>query len=181
MITDAEYLYRKRQEAERAEKTGRLPNLDVGKVWVEENGLSRIGALTYIRRRQPHHERAAERFKNEYERLYGAGNPAMDPSRIQVDTSPIAHDSGMAARVDRGRSILEVIYGIPATAERAGVPAVLSPRSAQRVIASIVLEEPCQSMAVSDSRKDRDEAVELLLADLDTLAVFWGYLARVAA
>src|SRR4051812_32765325 len=71
------------------------------RVTVEENAMTRIGALCFIRRRQPHHERAAEEFKSLYEARYGGNGGAMDPSRVQVDTSPIAHDSGMAAKIDR--------------------------------------------------------------------------------
>jgi hypothetical protein len=163
-MTDAEYLYQHRREAERAQREGRRPRADLHKIEVESNAITRIGALVFIRRRLDHHERAAERFKSSYEALYGAGNPALDPSRVQVDTSPIAHDAGMAARVDRGRELRAVH-------DHLGKPAF------DRLVALLVL---CVPAGEGLHWRPRSEAVTQVLADLNELAMQWG-LAPIAA
>lgn len=87
------------------------------RITVTERVTTRIGGLAYIRpynpktgkgKRLPHHERTAERFLNLYEGRYGRVSPAVDPEREPVDTSPIAHDSGMAAAIDATRAIEDV-------------------------------------------------------------------------
>lgn len=163
-MTDAEYWHQFRQETERAERKGRKADHEIGKVEVDENAITRIGALVFIRRRLDHHERAAERFKSSYEALYGAGNPALDPSRVQVDTSPIAHDAGMAARVDRGRELRAVH-------DHLGKPAF------DRLVALLVL---CVPAGEGLHWRPRSEAVTQVLADLNELAMQWG-LAPIAA
>lgn len=171
-ITDAEYLYQKNRERERAESEGREPRLSIGRVWVEENAVSRIGALCFIRRREPHHEAAAEKFKGLYEARYGAGNPAIDPSRVIVDNSPIAHDSGMAAKIDRTVAI--------ESAEK-----LLGKEAFNRLVALLVLEEPVQEGATilpsgEPNRRHVRKAVDVVLGDLDALSVIWGYRSRAA-
>lgn len=167
MMTDAEFLHRMAAEIER---TGRAPAPHIGKVWVQENAMTRIGALCFVRRRQPHHEMAAERFKTLYEARYGAGNPALDTSRVIVDTSIMAHDAGMAAKLDRTVDVERAIGHLG---------------GAERVISCVVLGVPCGSgapVSKSGRRNDRQVAREVgaLLADLDSLSTLWG-LARQAA
>jgi hypothetical protein len=157
-MSDSEYLY---QRAKRPE------NPDIGKVWATENALTRIGALCYVRRRERHHEKAAEVFKAMYEALYGCGSPAMDASRVQVDTSPIAHDSGMAAKIDRGWRIAEAIK-------------FLGEERANRIIACVVLCIKCEDGAdvmPSGERNRRQVMREVtgLLSALDMLAGHWGF------
>lgn len=140
------------------------------KVTVTENAMTRIGALCFVRRRQPHHEMAAERFKSLYEARYGVGNPALDASRVIVDTSPVAHDSGMAAKLDRTADVERAIDYL---------------NGAERVISCVVLGVPCgDSAPVSKSGRKNDRyvarEVEALLSDLDSLSTLWGLARRVA-
>jgi hypothetical protein len=160
-MSDAEFL---------AQKAANPTKPNLGRVWVEENALTRIGALAYIRRRFQHHEMAAERFKNLYEARYGVGSPALDPSRVQVDTSPIAHDSGMAAKIDRTVEIERVIR-------------LLGKEAADRIIACVVLCIPCDDgVPVLPSgftnRRHVKREVDALLAALDSLAVLFGFRTR---
>jgi hypothetical protein len=90
-MTDSEYLHQKNLERERAEAKGTEPRLTIGKVWVEENAITRIGALVFIRRREAHHELAAERFKGLYEARYGAGKRAITAALANL-TAPIDRD-----------------------------------------------------------------------------------------
>lgn len=164
-MTDSEYLHQKNLERERAEATGKEPRLTIGKVWVEENAITRIGALVFIRRREAHHELAAERFKSLYEARYGAGNPSMDPGRIQVDTSPIAHDSGMAAKLDN-------------TWQLDVARATMGKEAFDRLVALLVLEIPVGNGLTS---RPRQRSIDRVLADLDALSGIWKLSARVAA
>ncbi|WP_143009308.1 hypothetical protein [Pelagibacterium luteolum] len=152
-MTDSEYYH------QRANKPG--PN--VGKVMVEENLTTRIGGLARIRDRLGHHERAAEDFKNGYEQMYGNGAPAADAGRTQVDTSPIAHDSGMAAKMDRGVKISRAIEG-------------LGKDRANLVIAVIVLCIPIKEIARTPHSRDCKSTTAELMQALDILAQRWGYL-----
>lgn len=124
------------------------------KIRVEENAMTRMGALCFIRKRESHHERAAEAFKNLYEARYGSGNPAMDPSRVQVDTSPIAHDSGMAEKIDRTYKIKRI--------EKA-----MGKDAFNRVVACVVLGEPCGE---GEHWRTRTRNVDALLEALDHVA-----------
>lgn len=121
---------------------------------VTENAITRIGALCYVRRREPHHEKAAEKFKSDYEAIYGSGGGAVDPSREPVDTSIIAHDSGMASRIDRNRSVRAAIE-------------FLGKDKADIIIACVVL-----SVAPGEGYgwRVRDKRIDLLLSALDELA-----------
>jgi hypothetical protein len=148
-LTDANYY------AARAARPGD-PHL--GKVWVQENAMERIGALCFIRRRLAHHEQAAERFKTLYEARYGSGNPAMDPSRVQVDTSPIAHDSGMAAKIDRTKDIRDAEDAL-------GKPMF------DRIVACVVLGIPAGK---GHHWRKRAVHVGALLDALDSLSTIWG-------
>lgn len=164
-MTDSEYLHQKNLERERAEAKGTEPRLTIGKVWVEENAITRIGALVFIRRREAHHELAAERFKGLYEARYGAGNPIMDPGRIQVDTSPVAHDSGMAAKLDR-------TWQLDLAKSEMGKEAF------DRLVAVLVLEIPAGEGQTS---RPRQRCIDRVLSDLDTLSGIWKLSAKVAA
>lgn len=157
-MSDAEYYH------QRSVNPGR-PN--IGRVYVSSNELTRIGALVYIRRRLHHHEMAAERFRNLYEARYGLGVPAMDASREPVDRSPVAHDSGMAAKLDRTRAIESAI-------DHLGMDA------ANRIIACVVLCRPCGHMTYDSGWRARHLSVDALLEALEALSEFWGYSQRAA-
>ena len=156
-MSDAEYIHQRRKEGDRAQATGTKPNLDIGKVWASENIITRLGALAHIRRRQHHHERAAERFKSLYEARYGCGNPGIDPSRIMVDSSPIAHDSGMAAKIDRTRELDDALTAL-------GKPAF------DRLVTLLVL---CIPAGEDLHWRRRMVTIDVVLDDLDALAVAW--------
>ena len=163
MMTDAEFLHQKASNPTK-------PN--IGRVHVQENALSRMGALCYIRSRLRHHEMAAEQFKSLYEARYGSGNPAMDPARIQVDTSPIAHDSGMAGKIDRTWKLRQAETDL-------GKPTF------DRLIALCVLCIPCgEGAPTMPSGRPNDrwvrQSVETALDDLDRLSAVWGFKAKAA-
>lgn len=144
-MSDAEYYH------QRSIKTG--PN--VGKVLVEENPMSRIGALCYISHRAAVQEKAAEMFKAMYESLYGA-QPAVDLANPIVDRTIIAHDSGMAARVDRSHRMDQALKTLGRTAFN-------------RIVASV-----CMGISFRDYHwRKRKEEVQALLDSLDTLAEIW--------
>lgn len=164
MMTDAEFIHQRRLEHDRAERQGRKPRLDVGKITATENAMTRIGALCFIRRRHPHQERAAEEFKSLYEARYGCGTPALDASREPVDRSIIAHDSGMASKLDRTRRLAKAEAG-------------LSKDAFDRLVALLVL---CVPAGDGLHWRSRRSAVDQVLADLDDLSSLWG-LARRAA
>lgn len=158
MLTDAEYYHKRGQ---------RPHDPNVGKAWVTENAIERIGALCFIRppRRQPHHEEAAHRFKSMYEALYGVGSPALDASRVVVDTSPIAHDSGMAGKIDRSGQLRAV---------EAHDKAMFN-----RLVALLVLCIPVSEYAPkASSGRTNDRRVKQLVSealdDLDRLSELWG-------
>lgn len=162
-MSDAEY-YHQRQA-----NPGK-PN--VGKIYVRENAISRIGALCYIRQREAHHEHAAERFKTLYEHLYGSGTPPLDPSREPVDRSVVAHDSGMAAKLDRSGLLRQAREG-------------LGKEAFDRVVSAIVLCIPAGHGAPrSESGRLNDRrvrsSVQQLLSDLDALSIVWGRDAKAA-
>lgn len=173
-MSDSEFLHQKRREQDRSERLGVKPRLDIGKVLAQENAMSRIGALCFIRppKRQDHHERAAEQFKTLYEARYGLAGGSMDPSRIQVDTSPIAHDSGMAAKIDRTWKLRQAETDL-------GKPTF------DRLIALCVLCIPCgEGAPTMPSGRPNDrwvrQSVETALDDLDRLSAIWGFKAKAA-
>jgi hypothetical protein len=142
------------------------------RVTVEENAMTRIGALCFIRKREDHHERAAAEFKSLYEARYGGQGGAMDPSRVQVDTSPIAHDAGMAGKIDRTVK-LEIALK------------AMDKLTKDRLIACLVLGVSCedQSDTLPSGRANMRQSgrcVEETLAALDELATMWGYRTRAA-
>jgi hypothetical protein len=161
-MTDAEYLYQKNREQDRARSLGTEPRTTIGKVWVQENAITRMGALCFIRKREPHHEMAAERFKSLYEARYGHGNTGSDPSKIQVDKSNLAHDNGMAAMLDR-------------TVELDKAKAGLSTEAYDRLVAAIILEIP---VGEGFHWRNRSAMIDLVLSDLDTLSVIWKLRSR---
>jgi len=162
-MTDAEFYHQQGREIDRVSRTGAKPNPNVGKVHVMENAMTRIGGLARIASRLDHHEKAAERFKAGYEALYGAGSPASDPSRVQVDTSKTAHDSGMAAKMDRHREIGDILDA-------------LGRDQGRLLVGVVVLCEPIKHFSRSDHSRDRKVTTGDLLMILDSLAVRWGYL-----
>lgn len=125
---------------------------------VTGNAMTRIGALCFIRARQPHHEQAAARFKSLYESLLGSGAPAVDPERQPVDTSPTAHDNGMAARVD-------------GYAELRSVETSIGKVAFNRIVASIVLGVTCEEMAdkVPSGQPNKRQVAVLVGKLLDAL------------
>jgi hypothetical protein len=158
MMTDAEYFH------QRALHPGK-PNL--GRVLVQENLTTRIGGLAYVKRRAKHQEMAAEHFKALYESMYGSGNPAIDAGRVQVDTTIIAHDGGMATRVDRGLKLHQAME-------------MLGKDDRDIVIAVVVLGVQCADVAKDGARgkptgRTIGAAVSQLLDALDRLAVAWGF------
>jgi hypothetical protein len=172
MLTPAQHQEVWESEVRKAERSHRIPDVDVTKIWAEENALSRLGALCFIRRRERHHEQAAERFKWLYEARYGAGVPAMDASRVKVDSSPIAHDSGMASKIDRTNTIKYAENALPKDAF-------------DRIVALLILCVPAGEDAPllpsgKANQRHVKAAVELALADLDMLADHWGMLPKAA-
>lgn len=167
-MTDAEFIHRQKVEFERANVARTKPNLNVGKVWVEERATTRIGALAFIRppKRQEHHEKAAERFRSNYEALFGSGVPALDNSRPVVDRSPVAHDSGMAAKIDQGNDMIALVSGFPSR----NIRALLSPAAVDRLVACIVL---CIPAGEGRHWRERQQNIDALLDDLDALCEHW--------
>lgn len=160
-VSDAEFWHQKKAHPTK-------PN--IGKVLVLENASTRIGGLALIRRRLHHHERAAEWFKSAYEGLYGGGSPAVDMSRVRVDTTIMAHDNGAVARLDRGRGLRDTI-------------ADLGKARTDRIVACVVLGIPCSSSAgLGPSGRPSGRAIEAevgaLLAALDHLAELRGWKMR---
>jgi hypothetical protein len=142
------------------------------RVSVEENAMTRIGALCFIRKREDHHERAAAEFKSLYEARYGGQGGAMDPSRVQVDTSPIAHDAGMAGKIDRTIK-LEVALK------------AMDKLTKDRLVACLILGVSCEDQSATlpsgrANRRHSSRCVEETLAALDWLATQWGYRTRAA-
>lgn len=89
MITDAEYQYRKRQEAERSEKTGRNQNLDIGKIVANVNMLEMVGGLARISDgRKEHHLMAAARFRTIHSLAQIGNARSIDYEAIRVDGEP---------------------------------------------------------------------------------------------
>jgi len=129
------------------------------------NPMSRIGALCYIRARQPHQELAGQEFKTLYEARYGSGGGAVDASRVQVDTSHSnGNDAGMASRIDRTRKLYDAESG-------------LGKARYNRLVALLVL---CAPAGEGLHWRDRKDAVAEVLLDLDRLAAVWGYMSRSA-
>jgi hypothetical protein len=142
------------------------------RVSVEENAMTRIGALCFIRKREDHHERAAAEFKSLYEARYGGQGGAMDPSRVQVDTSPIAHDAGMAGKIDRTVKLELALKAMDKLTK-------------DRLIACIVLGVSCDEQAdkmpsKQPNQRQVGQCVMQTLEALDWLATLWGYRTRAA-
>lgn len=142
------------------------------KITVTENALTRIGALCFIRRREGHHERAAEIFKSLYEARYGCGTPAMDASREPVDRSVVAHDSGMAAKIDR-------TWKLERAEKQLGKPTF------DRLVALLVLCIPAgEGAPLSPSGRPNDrwvrQSITNALDDLERLCALWELSAKAA-
>jgi hypothetical protein len=167
-MTDSEFL---------AQKAKRPQDIHVGKVWVQENAVTRIGGLALIRRRLDHHERAAEWFKSQYERLYGGSmSPAIDLSRVRVDTSIMAHDNGAVAGIDAARQLLDLFGSV-------AKPGLMQKDALDRIIACVVLVIPCSdSASPGPSGKPSGRAVERevdrLLDALEELSEVVGFKTR---
>lgn len=162
MMTAAELIHRRALAYER-----RGDARGVGQVEATGNAMSRIGALCFVRQRLAHHERAAERFKELYESLYGLGMPAVDTSRISVDNSIRAHDGGIAARLDRSAALRDA-------------QVLLGKQGFDRVVACIVLGIPAGSDAPrmpsgKPNWRSAAKSVDRVLDALNELAGLWGY------
>lgn len=160
MMTDAEFLH---------QRTLRPGHPNVGKVLVQENITTRIGGLAYVKRRSPHHEKAAQRFKGLYESMYGSGSPAVDASRVRVDTTIMSHDGGMARRVDMGQDLHAAMK-------------MLGKEDSDCLIAVIVLGVRCADIARDGANgkptgRTTGVAVDQLLGALQQLAAAWGFAA----
>lgn len=171
-LTPGEHQAQWEREVEAARRQSRQPDFDAVKIWASENILNRIGALAFVRKRQHHHELAAERLKALYEARYGMVGGAIDPSIEPVDTSSRAHDAGMAARIDRTIAIEDA-------------ETRMGPEPFRRLVAHIVLAVPCEQFADTmpggkPNYRQVQKRVDLLLADLDALASIWGVLPRAA-
>lgn len=153
-----------------------------GRITVTSNELTRIGALCFIPHRLPHHEMSAQRFKNEYEALYGNVTPAVDPSVVPVDTST-RHDSAtnnMVSRIDRADSIRLIVHG---SKDR---PPVLDAADLHLLISAICMEVPSSQMvSIMPSGKPNWRHVQArdrrLLYVLTLVSKFYGYAGREAA
>lgn len=142
------------------------------KVRVDENAMTRIGALCFIRKREDYHERTAAEFKSLYEARYGGQGGAMDPGRVQVDTSPIAHDSGMAAKIDR-------------TVKLEMAMKAMDKLMLDRLVACLILGVSCEEQSDTlpsghVNRRQSSRCVDETLEALDYVATIWGYRTRAA-
>lgn len=153
---------------------------DFLKITVTENVRTRIGGLAYIRpfnaktgkgKRRLHHEQTAERFLNLYERRYGRTSPAVDPAREPVDTSIMAHDSGMAAALDATNEIRALEHPWL----RGGViqPAVFHENEFRFLVAVLCLGMNIGHFTETAGRA-LDREVDRFLSLLDKLSVHWG-------
>ncbi len=157
---------------------------EFSKAWVPVNLNTRIGALAHIRaynprtgkgKRMPHHERTAERFLNLYEGRYGRTSPAVDPEREPVDTSPIAHDSGMAAAIDATKAIEELEHQ---TIRRGQIQPALFVENEFRYLVSVI----CLGIKISHFTETEgralDKQVDRFLLLVDRLSEHWGLATR---
>lgn len=158
-----------RTPAQVAEDRARRPNdPTVGKARVDRDLFAAIGGLVFIRSRRRHHEQAAEWVRTTYERVYGGQGGGIAAGDVKVDKSTLAHDSGMAARIDIGRELHTVFTA-------------LGPTARDMVIAVVVLGRPVTEMApVGPSGKPggraRAKHVASLLDHLDRVAEMRGWL-----
>lgn len=150
---------------------------------VRERITTRIGALAFVRawngkagkdssgKRRLHHELTAERFLNLYEARYGRMSPAVDPSREPVDTSPIAHDSGMAGALDATKAIEELEFQ---TIRDGFIRApVFEAHDFKFLVAVVCLSIPITHYTETTGRALEKE-VDRFLELLDRLAQHWG-------
>jgi hypothetical protein len=165
-----------------------------GKHEVTSNELTRIGALCFIPKFDPrkhdhrvhhphlcypHHEHSAARFKNEYEALYGSVSPAVDPAREPVQSSPTAHDNGMAARIDRADSIRMVLFG----SQKPPSAPVLDAEGRDLLISAICFGDASEKMVdklpsgKANWRKAQARSRRVLFW-LAVLSRWWGYVSE---
>lgn len=161
MITDAEYLYQKRQEAERSEKTGRPQNLDIGKIAATVNMLEMLGGLARITEgRKEHHMMAAARFRTIHSLAQIGNARSIDYEAIRVDGEP--------AR----RTPLEI--GDSARREYREVIQVLGMRLGALIENVIIYDRPVRAIAIGygygESGTARRKIREELLYGLDIMA-----------
>lgn len=153
---------------------------EAAKSWAQVNVATRIGGLAYIRayvprtgkgKRRPHHEMAAERFLNLYEARYGRVSPAVDPSREPVDTSPVAHDSGMAGALDATRAVEELWCQ---TIREGHIRApIFEPQEYDYLVAVLCLGCTISHYTGTGGRA-LDKEVDRFLELLDKLSEHWG-------
>lgn len=154
-ITDAEYLHQRQTHPHK-------PN--VGKVLVQENLSTRIGGLANIPSRLLHHEQAAQRFKAMYEGRYGAA-PSIDMAKQRVDVTIMAHDSGMAQRVDNGREVMDIL-------------AAMGKEDGDLLVGVIVLGIPLKDYTEKGNWREVGKLKDRLFGCLDNMALRWGLLSR---
>lgn len=88
MMTDAEFQYQKRQEAERAERSGRKQNLNIGKTPAQVNLLEMIGGLARFKDCCEHQMMAAARLRTLYSLALIGDARAIDYTAVKVDGEP---------------------------------------------------------------------------------------------
>lgn len=154
MMTDAELVY------QRARKPG---DPKVGKSPVDRNLLTTIGGLAMVRRRLRHHEKAAEWFKSAYEAAYGSVGSGVDLEAVRVDRSIIAHDAGMANRIDRAREMYAVVKDLGG--------AISEP---VRLLTAVVVFGCSVSEVAGQGARPRERVTQALLDALDRVAEMRG-------
>lgn len=146
------------------------------------NAVTTLGALAYLPvaderkgadqpgKRFPHHDLAASLFKSRYEALYGGIGGAVDPSREPVDISTQAHDSGMAARLDKSAKLAQVIpaLGKPVWDELVDMLVLCTPSAAYADL---------MPSGQPNQRQVRAKNAERLAA-LDSLSILWELQSR---
>lgn len=161
-LSDSEFIYQRRRKPD---------NPNVGKVTVQRNMRTLIGGLVTIRRRTRLHEKVAERFLNLYEVRYGSLIPAVDASRVQVDTSIIGHDGARVSALD-------------ASADIAIAAEFLGHDDFERIVHVVCLQAPVSHsrfLMVNATGRALEREVDRFLAALDRLAVHWQLATRNAA
>lgn len=140
-------------------------NPNVGKEWTQVNLTTRIGGLARIKNRLNHHERAAEIFKNMYEARFG-GQTCIDHAKQRVDITIMAHDAGMANRVDNAKEVYSILQAI-------------GKRETDLLVGVIILGAPVSDFAEEPGHhRQRSKVTGELLDVLDRLAHRWGLLSR---
>lgn len=169
MMTDAEFQFQKRQEAERAERLGRNPRLDIGKIMASVNMLELIGGLARITEgREEHHMMAAARFRTIHSLAQVGDARSIDYEAIRVDGEP--------AR----KTPLEI--GDDARREYRAVIQALGARYGSLVENVVIYDKPIRAIAVGfgygESGTARRKIREDLFLGLDLMAEHMQFKSR---